>query len=156
MSEVKIQEMKIQEDNFSNDFDNFFKSRTITKAPKAFKITKTKLVSMYPDVFYKKNKMIYISSGQEDKAKEIMKEYYIPNIVKSGVRIYEYKSGAYTSHSYYKPKESKFKDIADNYKDILNNKSLTPKQKTEQIFYDQKYNYPLDYEQLYGYIYRTF
>ena len=61
-----------------NDFNNFIKN----VKPKMFKITKKELVSQYPEIFYYKGKAFNYTD--EDKAKEILKDYYIPNMIADG------------------------------------------------------------------------
>lgn len=60
------------------DFNNFIKNIK----PKMFKITKKELVSKFPEVFYYKGKAFNYTD--ENKAKEILTNYYIPNMIANG------------------------------------------------------------------------
>ena len=148
---------------FNTIFENYF---TDSATRKQFKITQTKLLSLYPDVFYRKNKKIYYNKDQKDKAMEILKEYYIPYLTSSGkihrmeyATTYTTKSGdvhTYTLAHYYtpKPRYNKLDDVIKNYDNIVNDNSLNITKKAQSIFYSPDFPQDISYEQLYGYLYR--
>lgn len=111
-----------------NDFNNFIKNIK----PKMFKITKKELVKQFPEVFYYKGKIFNYTD--EDKAKEILKNYYIPNMIANGklsekpaITEYTSKNGDIIKYeSYYEKKSirkpNKYDIFNDNqYIDMIKN-----------------------------------
>ena len=111
-----------------NDFNNFIKNIK----PKMFKVTKKELVTQFPEIFYYKGKAF--SYTDENKAKEILKGYYIPNMIADGklsnkptVTEYINKNGNVVKYESYYGKKSIRKP---NKYDILNTPEIIDMIKT--------------------------
>lgn len=149
--------------DFNSIFDKYF-TDSITR--KQFKITQTKLIKLYPDIFYKTNKKINYNPEHKKEAMEILKEYYIPYLTSSGKIRQMIYSSTYTTkagevHTYIlshyytpNPKHNILDDVIKKYNDIVSDNSLTISQKAQSIYYSSDFPSNISYEQLYGYIYR--
>lgn len=91
--------MSEETSNFDIDFKQYFNYdipySERKKYQKQFKVTQKQLLTDYPDVFNKVNvgKSKRIEYIDEEQAKEILKEYYIPELIKQNkLRIHTIKS----------------------------------------------------------------
>lgn len=118
--------------NFEEDFDGYFNYdisyEERKKHQKQFRITQKQLLSKYPEVFKKINagKSKQIIKLDDSEAKEILKEYYIPFLIKDNkLRIHSIKSNRklangevkeYDVKLFYKPhdKPSKFEVLLED------------------------------------------
>lgn len=114
---------------------------------KKFRITQKQLINTYPDVFIQKKGIIYVPD-KLDEAKNILKQYYIPDLVSqnkltvkttrsnrtlAGGIIKEYNINVfYTPHE----KESKFNVLLEDekIKNILDDKSISIPEKVSDIY----------------------
>lgn len=120
------------------DFKKFMKNIK----PKMFKITKKELVKNYPSIFYYQGKTFQYFD--EEKAKDVLKDYYIPNMIANGqlsskpaVSEYVNKNGEIIKYESYYNKKSIRKP---NKYDILNTPKImdllkTIKDNNEIIFH---------------------
>lgn len=140
---------------YEQDYNNFIHNIK----PKMFKITKKELAKNHPDIFQYHSRTFIITN--EGRAKELLKKYYIPTMIDSGllhskplITKYQSKSGEiieYHTHYYNKStrkpnKYDMFND--DQYVDMIKNindineiifnirEKLTPKQNIEYSYND--------------------
>lgn len=145
---------------FNYDFKNLFNKETSFDARKKFNCRLCDLYSLYPDIFSKgftsKDRAgIRYNPKKEEEAKEILKKYYIPDLLSSGkasIYLTQTKAGYTTKHIYIKRENEKFKDLkeSEDVKKILDS-DLSLSEKSYEIHllfpsYSSK--------QIYGLLYR--
>lgn len=150
------------EDQFINDCTDFLKHKN-----KNIKITKTKLVKEYPEVFeFTKNKRGLVIKESENKNEwlDVLKKYYIPYLIKDGnYKIHTTKSEyiskdgkvkTYDITTLNKCKISKFNvlDESDEVKKILNDEDLPTPIKIDMIYNLEINNFGIS--QINNYVYR--
>lgn len=104
--------ISIDDEQFIKDIDQFVKKR-VKGEQKNFKVSKKFLVDNYPDVFeIKKSKKDFIIKDY-DKAKEILLEFYIPNMENLSVKTYTNKAGYTIKNIYQKRKPRPYNIIKE-------------------------------------------
>ena len=150
------------DEQFINDCTDFLKHKN-----KNIKITKTKLVKEYPEVFeFTKNKRGLVIKESENKNEwlDVLKKYYIPYLIKDGnYKIHTTKSEyiskdgnvkTYDITTLNKCKVSKFNvlDESDEVKQILNDDLITTPIKIDMIYNLKINNFGIS--QINNYVYR--
>lgn len=146
--------------NFLNDFNNLFNKETSKQVRKNFNCRLCDLYSSYPDIFRKgfsskERAGIRYNLKKEEEAKEILKKYYIPDLLSSGkasIYLTQTKTGYTTKHIYLKKENEKYKDLKDSedVKKILDsNLSLSEKSYEIHLLFPSYSS-----KQIYGLIYR--
>lgn len=136
-----------QSANFDYDLSNFSTSK---ESRKKFKCTLKYLNETFPEVF-KKNKII-----DQDRAREILKEFYIPDLVQSGkVSVYYTQGEKYTTqHVYMKHPSKKFSALKESEEamKIITDSTLNKIEKS----YSLSSMFPqFTQKQIYGYLNRN-
>lgn len=146
--------------DFNYDFFSLFNKETSFAARKNFNCRLCDLYYSHPDIFRKgftsKDRAgIRYNPKKEEEAKEILKKYYIPDLLSSGkasVYLTQTKTGYTTKHIYLKRENEKFKDLkeSEDVKKILDS-DLSLSEKSYEIHllfpsYSSK--------QIYGLLYR--
>lgn len=146
--------MSEEKSNFDIDFEQYFNYdipyEERKKHQKQFKITQKQLLIDYPNVFNKISvgKSKQIEFIDEEQAKEILKEYYIPDLVKQNkLRIHTIKSNRtlasgeikeYNVNLFYKPhdKPSKFEVLLKDefIERTINNPNIQLVDKVSEIY----------------------
>lgn len=146
--------MSEEKSNFDIDFEQYFNYdipyEERKKHQKQFKITQKQLLIDYPNVFNKISvgKSKQIIRIDEEQAKEIMKGYYIPDLVKQNkLRIHTIKSNRtlasgeikeYNVNLFYKPhdKPSKFEVLLKDefIERTINNPNIQLVDKVSEIY----------------------
>ena len=133
--------------NFDFDLSNFSTSK---ESRKKFKCTLKYLNETFPEVF-KRGKII-----DQDRAREILKEFYIPDLVQSGkVSLYYTQGEKYTTqHVYMKHPSKKFSALKESQEamKIITNDTLSKIEKS----YSLSSMFPqFTQKQIYGYLMRN-
>lgn len=133
--------------NFDFDFSNFSTSK---ESRKKFKCTLKHLNETFPEVF-KRSKII-----DQEKAREILKEIYIPDLIQSGkASVYYSQDGKYTTqHVYMKHPSKKFSALKESQEamKIINDSTLNKIEKS----YSLSSMFPqFTQKQIYGYLMRN-
>lgn len=133
--------------NFDYDFSNFSKSK---ESRKKFKCTLKYLNETYPEVF-RRNKIL-----DQEQAREILKEFYIPDLIQSGKASVYYTQGEKytTQHIYMKHPSKKFSSLKESEEamKIINDKDLNLTEKS----YSLSTMFPqFTSKQIYGYLKRN-
>lgn len=147
--------------NFNNDFNNLFKNETSFLARKNFNCRLCDLYSLHPEIFRKgftpKVKAgIRYNPNREQEAKEILKKYYIPDLLSSGkasVYLTTTKTGHTQKHIYFKKEMKKYQDLKDSEdvrKIINSNLSLSDKSYEIHLLFPS-----YSAKQIYGLLYRN-
>lgn len=147
--------------NFIQDFKNLFNKETSFSARKNFNCRLCDLYSLYPNIFRKgftskERAGIRYNPKKEEEAKEILKQYYIPDLLSSGkasIYLTETKTGYTTKHIYIKRENEKFKDLkeSEDVKKILDsNLSLSDKSYEIHLLFPSYSS-----KQIYGLLYRN-
>jgi hypothetical protein len=133
--------------NFDYDFSNFSTSK---ESRKKFKCTLKYLNETYPEVF-RRNKIL-----DQDQAREILKEFYLPDLIQSGkASVYYTQEEKYiTQHVYMKHPSKKFSPLKESEEamKIINDKDLSALEKS----YSLSTMFPqFTSKQIYGYLKRN-
>lgn len=147
--------------NFIQDFNDLFNPNTSFNARKNFNCRLCDLYSLYPNIFRKgftskERAGIRYNPKKEEEAKDILKKYYIPDLLSSGkasIYLTQTKAGYTTKHIYIKRENEKFKDLkeSEDVKKILDsNLSLTDKSYEIHLLFPSYSS-----KQIYGLLYRN-
>ena len=147
--------------NFENDFKNLFNPNTSKEVRKNFNCRLCDLYSLYPNIFRKgftskERAGIRYNPKKEEEAKDILKKYYIPDLLSSGkasIYLTPTKAGYTTKHIYIKRENEKFKDLkeSEEVKKILDsNLSLSDKSYEIHLLFPSYSS-----KQIYGLLYRN-
>lgn len=133
--------------DFNYDFSNFSTSK---ESRKKFKCTLKYLNETYPEVF-RRSKII-----DQEQAREILKEYYLPDLIQSGKASVYYTQGEKytTQHVYMKHPSKKFSVLKESEEamNIINDKDLSALEKS----YSLSTMFPqFTSKQIYGYLKRN-
>lgn len=133
--------------DFNSDIINF---NTSKESRKKFKCTLKYLNETYPEAF-RRNKIIDM-----DKAREILKDFYLPALIDSGkASVYYTKDEKYISkHVYMKHPSTKFSVLleSEEAKPIINNPALSKPEKSHSL----SLMFPqFTYKQIYEYLKRN-
>ena len=114
--------------DFNYDFSNFSTSK---ESRKKFKCTLKYLNETYPEVF-RRSKII-----DQEQAREILKEYYLPDLIQSGKASVYYTQGEKytTQHVYMKHPSKKFSVLKESEEamNIINDKDLSALEKSYSL-----------------------
>lgn len=146
--------------NFIQDFKNLFNPNTSKEVRKNFNCRLCDLYSLHPNIFRKgftsKDRAgIRYNPKKEEEAKDILKKYYIPDLLSSGkasIYLTETKTGYTTKHIYIKKDTEKYQDLKESkeVKKILDsNLSLSDKSYEIHLLFPSYSS-----KQIYGLIYR--
>jgi hypothetical protein len=133
--------------DFDYDFSNFSTSK---ESRKKFKCTLKYLNETYPEVF-RRNKIL-----DQEQAREILKEFYLPVLIQSGKASVYYTQGEKytTQHVYMKHPSKKFSPLKESEEamKIINDKDLSALEKS----YSLSTMFPqFTSKQIYGYLKRN-
>lgn len=146
--------------NFIQDFKNLFNKETSKEVRKNFNCRLCDLYSLHPNIFRKgftskERAGIRYNPKKEEEAKEILKQYYIPDLLSSGkasIYLTQTKAGYTTKHIYLKKDNEKYQDLkeSEEVKKILDsNLSLSDKSYEIHLLFPSYSS-----KQIYGLLYR--